>query len=298
MHANNASRFSIELLRRDNKDINLFAEYSQRYVEEVDKKPIDDEIKKIKSRSHIDHCWILKDDEKLGIVKIIRGNFYNLGVPSYLDNAQLNEILSIIEKDILSFHNFRIEGTLHNKYLLVALDRGYNIEFSRNKMELDLSNVDNCVSYTTLDIQTYKNHYFRELTDTYIDAYRGSIDERVGMFDQSIAHSAIKSILNNDFGKFRPDLSGLVFDKKELIGGILITILEDCPFVVIIGLKRKNQLKQVGRKLMSWAIENSQKQGYNKMRLWVTTENKIALKLYESLGFKEILIINSVYKNF
>ena len=298
MQANNASRYSIELLKRDNRDIKLFAEYSQMYVEEVDKRPIDNEIKKIKSRSHIDHCWILKNEEKFGIVKIIRGNFYNLGVPSDLDKSELGEIISIIEKEILAFHNFRIEGTLNSKYLSAALGRDYKIEFSRNKMELDFSQIDNKVSYKTLNIEPYKNQYFRELTNTYIDAYRGSIDERVGMFDQSIAHSAIRSILNNDFGEFRPDLSGLVFDGKELIGGILITILEECPFVVIIGLKRKNQLKQVGRKLMSWAIENSQKQGYNKMRLWVTTENEIALNLYLSLGFKMILKINSVYKNF
>ena len=88
MQANNASRFSLELLRRNNNDIKLFAEYSQKYVDEIDKKSIDDEIKKIKSRSHIDHYWILEDDEKLGIVKIIRGNFYNLGIPSDLDNLR------------------------------------------------------------------------------------------------------------------------------------------------------------------------------------------------------------------
>lgn len=297
MNTTETTEISIELLTREYDEMKLFAEFSQKYVEEVDKRPIIDEIKKIKARSHIDHCWILRNKEKLGIVKIIRGNFYNLGVPSDLDTTQLNEILSIIEKDILAFHNYRIEGTMHSKYLPIALDRDYKVEFSRKKMELDFSNLKNCIPIRTIELKPYKNDHFRELTDVYIDAYKGSIDERVGMFDQSIAYSALKSIMSNDFGSFRPDLSGLVFIDKELIGGILITILENCPFVVIVGLKRKYQLKRRGRELMCWAIEKSRKDGYNKMRLWVTTENEIALRLYENLGFKEILSINSVYKN-
>ncbi len=290
--------FSLQILRRNNKDIKLYAEFLQKYVLEVDKKDINAEIEKIKSRFHIDHCWIIRNNQRIGIVKIIRNNYYNLGIPPELSNEEINQIFEVIENDIAAFHNYSLEGTLHSKYVSKALSRNYQIAFSRKKMELDLDQVSNTLDYQDLIIKPYHEKIQQDLAEVFIDAYSGSVDEKVGMFDRSIAHSAVRSIMNGEFGEFIPELSGLLYneDKGILIGGILMTALENCPFVVIIGIHRSFQQTTMGRRLMCWSIDKAIEYKYNKMRLWVTVENKVASDLYKSLGFKEVLSISSVTK--
>jgi GNAT superfamily N-acetyltransferase len=178
------------------------------------------------------------------------------------------------------------------------MSRNYQIAFSRKKMELNLDQVINALDYQDLIIKPYNKKVQQELAEVFIDAYSGSVDEKVGMFDRSIAHSAIISIMNGEFGKFMPELSGLLYNEDGgiLIGGILMTALEGCPFVVIIGIHRDFQQTSMGRRLMCWSIDKAKKYKYNKMRLWVTVENKVASNLYDSLGFKEVLSISSVTK--
>ncbi|MFV2016283.1 MAG: GNAT family N-acetyltransferase, partial [Candidatus Heimdallarchaeota archaeon] len=241
---------------------------------------------------------IMRNEEKFGIVKIIRNNYYNLGLPPRLTRDEINQILDLIENDIAGFHNYRLEGTVHSKYVPIILKRNYQITFSRKKMELKLDKASNTLDYQDLYIRPFRKKVLRELADVFIDAYSDSIDEKVGMFDGSIAHSAIRSIMNGEFGEFIPKLSGILYDEdgKRMIGGILITSLEDCPFVVIIGIHRDFQRLSLGRKLMCWSIDKAKQHNYNKMRLWVTIENTNASKLYESLGFIDLLSISSVIK--
>lgn len=294
------SIFTLQVLRRKNQDIKQYAEYSLKYVLEVDQKGIDVEIEKIKSRFHIDHCWILKNGTRLGIVKIIRNNFYQLGLPPGLENKEIDQIFEVIEKEIASFNVYRMEGTLHSKYVSTVLNRNYKISYSRKKMELNLDLVVNTAGFQDLVMKPFAKNDLRELGDVFSDAYSGSVDERIGMFDRSIAHSAIRSIMDGEFGDFAPELSGLLYDKdgKHMIGGILITLLENYPIVMIIGVQRGHQQMGMGRKLMSWTIDKVKQNNYNKLRLWVTIENTIASSLYESLGFKEILSTSTVVKLF
>ncbi|MCE7734631.1 MAG: GNAT family N-acetyltransferase [Candidatus Heimdallarchaeota archaeon] len=293
-----SSIFSLQVLRRNNKEIKLFAEYIQKFVLEVDKKEIKAEIEKVKSRFHIDHCWIMRNDQKIGIVKIIRNNYYNLGLPPELNEEEINQIFEVIENDIAGFHSYRLEGSLHSKYVEQAMSRNYKITFSRKKMELNLDQVSNTLEYQDLIIKPYSKKMQQNLAEVFIDAYSDSVDEKVGMFDRSIAHSAIRSIMDGEFGDFMPELSGLLYsrDGESLIGGILITALEGCPFVVIIGIIRDIQHTTMGRRLMCWSIDKAKDYDHNKMRLWVTVENKVASSLYESLGFKEVLSISSMTK--
>jgi hypothetical protein len=267
MTSTDPSSLSIQLIRRNNEEIEMYAKLSGSLVLEADKKSISIEIKKIKDRFHIDHCWILKDSQKIGTVKIIRNSFYNLGLPQDFNNDEIDQVLQLIETDIGAFHNYRIEGTLHSNYVQIALERSYQIIFSRRKMELDFDNFKNKMEYDDINLQPFNKKNIEDLTQVYIDAYTNSIDEKVGMFDRSIAHSGVRSILEGEFGTFDPKLSGFVYthDGSEMIGGILITLLEDMPFVVIVGVKRKYQFSNIGRKLMTWCIENSQKKGYTKM---------------------------------
>jgi GNAT superfamily N-acetyltransferase len=285
------SSFSMKLIRRNDEEIEMYARLSSSLVLEADKRSITSEVNKIKSRFHIDHCWILRDDEKIGTVKIIRNNFYNLGLPVNMSAEDVDRILLLIEEDIGAFHNYRIEGTIHSKYLQIALDRSYQILFSRKKMELKFENFRNGMNYEDINIQSFSKKSLEDLTQVFIDAYTDSIDEKVGMFDRTIAHSAVRSIMEGEFGEFQPTLSGSVYTNSgdEMIGGVLITLLEESPFVVIIGVKRNYQSTKMGRKLMTWCIEKSIQNGHDKMKLWVTNENIIATGLYDSLGFREVL---------
>lgn len=291
------NEFRLKLIDRSPKELKLFAEMTIELVIEADKKPVDDEIIKIQSQYHVDHVWILKNSKVFGVVKLLRGTFYGLGLPIEASNKDLDQIFQIVERDIKSYHSYTVEATIHESLLKVALERNYEFQFSRKKMELSLKTAKRLVDFSELIINKFYNKDLYTVIDLFIDAYKDSVDERVGMFGEKIAHSAIRSILRGNFGIFRPDLSGLIHtDSGELIAAVLISISEECPFIVIIGVKRAIQNNQYGKKLLSWTIKSLITEGFEKLRLWVTIENTTALRIYESMGFEEIFKIHAVIR--
>lgn len=295
----NSSEYSLQLMKRDIDDIRNYSTMLLDLVLETDKKPLQEEIDKIKTQYHIDHCWIKHNDKIIGVVKIIKNTFYSLGLIDGLSEEELVKIIDMIEQDILSYHAFKIETTVHERYLNAVRSLNYHMEYSRKKMTLNLKDVDmSIVKEPSYDIKEYRSRYLKDVTLLFIDAYKESVDEQIGMFSERIAHSAMNSIMKGSFGDFRDDLSGMIFDKDEMVAAVLVTILENCPFVVIIGVRRKYQGKSYGINLLSWVIRKVKEQSFSELKLWVTYENQTALKLYEYLGFKEILTIYALTKEF
>lgn len=293
---NNDQIYRLEIIKQKADDQHAFIQASLKYVKEIENKSIKKMVQQLRSDVHIDHCWIKRGNESIGVVKIFKSTFYSFGVSNDLEEEEISKILHLIESDIAAWRHRKIETTLISNYLQIALENGFKVEFSRMKMSLSLDQTKNLTNYNSLDLKVFQTQYVDPIIEMFVDAYNGGIDEKIGMFGKSVAHSAIHSVLNGKFGTFRSDLSAVIFNENKIIGGALTTIFEGHPFVVIIGVIRRNQKSGFGRKLLSWIINQTKLCKYNEIRLWVTVENNSALKLYESIGFKKMMQIYTLYK--
>ena len=66
----------------------------------------------------------------------------------------------------------------------------------------------------------------------------------------------------------------------------------------VLGVKKEYRSQGLGKSLLSYCIDNCMKRGFNTFQLHVATTNKIAIHLYEKLGFrKDPKIIINYYFN-
>jgi len=249
-----------------------FAESVLKLVKEIDQRPIPAEINRIKSQYHIDHYYIRKNKGRIGVVKIFQGNYFYLGLSEEVDEHEYIPIIKEIENNLGGWRINRIEATLHDQYYEAFTKIGYNIEFSRIKMILNLPAAKNLQEFEEgeVDIRTYQRGDLQSIIDMASDAYRGSVDENIGVFSGGMASSAISSILNGNYGEFRADLTPIIFSpgSEYIEGASMTTISEGSPFVVLIGVRRAEQGKSYGRKLLSWVINKCIDEGYSQLRLW------------------------------
>ncbi len=259
-----------------------------------------EEIQIIEKYRNIRPFWIKNDlEERIGTVKIRRDStFFGFGVRTDLSEEDIRQIFDLIENEInFWFSKTRLYATVSLEYIDIAIAHDYKIEFSRYKMLLEFDEVENLAPYEDLNLIQFEERYFPEMVECFIDAYSGTIDEKIGMFSATIAHNAIRSIFEGKFGEFKTELSVLYVNSEgNLVGASLITISEGNPLIVIVGVRRDDQGKSLGRKMLSANIELCKKFNYDQLTLWVTKENSSALGLYESIGFKKQHQIFSIYK--
>ncbi|MDH5403091.1 MAG: GNAT family N-acetyltransferase [Candidatus Heimdallarchaeota archaeon] len=293
------STYSLEMISGKKDQIKEFVLASFKWVKEIERRDVEQEINRIKGNYHIDHCWILRNSEKIGVVRIVRGLFYALGLDDAVSPVEIPKILDEICLDTSSWNFNKLEATIHQDFLHFLIEKEFMIDYSRKKLLIKFADFSPVPIDETI-IVDYSKIHFHQVVNTFIDAYRGSIDEKIGMFGPNIARSAIESIINGNFGKFIPELSGVILEKDTnyVQGAVMCTISENIPFVVIIGLRSLYKNQGLGRKLLTWCILRSIQKGYEEMSLWVTTENNNALHLYKSLGFTEVLTIFKMQKNF
>jgi len=275
-----------------------YAESILKLVREVDQRPIHVEVERIKSQYHIDHYYINKNGKHIGLVKIFQGNYFYLGLEDYIDENEYIPILQLIENNVGGWRIDRIEATLHEQYREAAEEMGYFVDFSRIKMVLDLKDAKALDTDFSSIERTYARGDLTHLIDMASDAYRDSVDEQIGVFSGGMATSAISSILKGSYGEFRADMTPIIVEEgtQYIEGASMTTISEGEPFVVLIGVRRAEQGKGLGRKLLSWVIQKSIENNYEKLRLWVTVGNEKAFDLYSSVGFKEVTRIHSLYR--
>lgn len=290
--------FSVKLLNLIHKEIIEFAKYTLKYVAEVDSRSFDKEVKMIQDYYNINNYWIMADDQRIGVVKIFRNNYYSLGFEEKPIHKNLSLILAEIENQINIWNGSTIDATVNEKYINNLGAMGYEIQYSRNKMVLNLQDAKNLEKFKDITVEAFKNDSLKLLGEVFSDAFKDTFDEKTGFFNSQIAYSSLQSIFHGTYGEFKPELSAIVWDKtkKTVKGAALITISEDSPFIVIIGIRTEFQHSGLGRKLMSYLINKSLQQDYQKMRLWVTTQNTVARKLYESLGFNDVVRVYTLSK--
>lgn len=295
------SNFKLKEIRRSKREYREFAQTLIELVPYMKHNNLEEEIEIIQKYRNIRPFWIKNDlEQDVGTVKIRRDStFFGFGLRADLTLDEVKQIFDIIENEInFWFANTRLYATVSTEYIDMAIAHDYKIEFSRYKMLLDLNKIKCLAPYDDLDLIPYDEKYFPEMVECFIDAYSGTIDEKIGMFSATIAHNAIRSIFEGKFGVFKTELSVLYVNANgNLVGASLITISEGNPLIVIVGVRRDEQGKSLGRKMLSANIELCKKYDYDRLTLWVTKENSTALGLYESIGFIKQYQIYSIFKH-
>ncbi len=290
--------FRFDFVKKTDPELKLFVEKLIEYIPYLNHYYYDEELKKLKQHSNAFFYWIKKNDKIIGTIKIRRDSlFYRLGLSPDLSDDDIYNVFDLIERNMTFLYpKSRYYGKVNSFLYPYAINFGFTYEYSRVKMELSIDNARNLSDYHDLNLVKYNETMLSSMVEMFVDAYSGTIDEKIGMFGRSFAYNAIYSVIKGEYGDFDPDLSAIVMDGNDVVAASLISLSEGGAFIVIIGVGKKAQNKGMGRKLISYNIDKSREYGLNSIKLWVTVENTRALHLYSSLGFKEQSRIFSIFK--
>jgi ribosomal protein S18 acetylase RimI-like enzyme len=122
-------------------------------------------------------------------------------------------------------------------------------------------------------------------------AFRGSLDDlMVGGSPEEYARM-ITSLLENGQGRSLDAASTVLLasEPDRLIGGVLTSEISsrEAIFLDLI-VDPESRGQGLGRFLLRWALRALRGLGYEKVRLWVTATNTVALRLYDSEGFGRV----------
>ena len=68
--------FTLKMLEEKESDLRLFVQFLLEYVKEGDDQTFDEEIFKIQNEYYVDNYFIVKNSEKIGIVKTSNNLFF------------------------------------------------------------------------------------------------------------------------------------------------------------------------------------------------------------------------------
>ena len=280
--------FEINSISHSNEELLKFINLSQRWVIESDKNVDNIDLKRHRRTNQVEYCWITVENRIVGVVKIGMSLFYSLGLDPGLTENQSTEIFKLIILDISLTAQLKISSNVSESFWKILRNLGFIQEFGREKLALELTKAKKIDDFSDLSLEPLRWKKIKKITELFIDAYKGSIDEKIGIFTEPLAHSAIMEIKEGTFGKVMNELSYFVKVKGKLIGGIVTTLNERELFIVIIGIKQQNQQTGIGKKLISLIITKGKELGFSWIKLWVTRENTIAKRMYASFGFVKI----------
>ncbi len=290
--------FDIEMIGNTIDEINKFIRLTAKWVQESEKRRLNDAINRIQKNSYfIDHCWIKRGEEIVGVVKIKENTFYGLGLSPKLSEDEIIQILETIIDDVALWRPKQINASVNEKYYKYLKAMGFVKEFSREQMETKIRDVVGKRKIEDYELIDLDWRYKKKFVEMFLDAYKGSIDEKIEMFTSSNANYIMRVIKSGEFGKVIEHLSPFVVHKNNFIGGAICTYFEESLFVAIIGVRRDFQGMGIGRGLLTEITDRAiDYKEFEKISLWVTTENTMARKLYVSMGFKPRVKVISMKK--
>lgn len=280
------------------EEVTKFVEYTGKWVLEAEKRRLKDEVNRImKNTSFIDHCWIKRDDTIVGVVRIRDNTFYSLGLDPSLNEDEIDKILDVIIRDMGYWKPSEIEASIHERYVPFLEKKGFNRQFSREQMEVYLENVRGKKSLTYGSFKELSWNEKEKYRDLFVDAYAGTIDEKIEMFTPLNASFILEIIRSEEFGRVLKDLSIFVEEDGNYVGGVICTNFEESIFVAIIGVRKSHQGRGIGRTILTEVAERAlKKEDLQKISLWVTTENTAARNLYLSMGFEPKIRVYALKK--
>jgi len=172
-------------------------------------------------------------------------------------------------------------------------ERPGSTAIERYRMERDLGPDDSVASLRLRDglvLMPVRSVTVEALSELDRRAFAGTLDELLIGRATSDYHRVLRSLLDGSLGRFLDEASTalLVEDPPRLVGAILSA--EQSPrravfvdFMVDPADRRQGH----GRFLLRWGLRALFALGYSSVRLWVTSANEPARRLYDEFGFRQ-----------
>lgn len=173
-------------------------------------------------------------------------------------------------------------------------EKGFRFIFQRDRMTLSLETwIPPMINSTNLwDIRQVTLKDLKEVTEVFLDAYRGTIDEQLFVpgglkMEEELKYlSTFLQNKNNEFPIIKTASLVATLSEGEIGGLCFISSWRDLPFVWEMVVSKKHQRKGIGKSLLIQSLLKVGKLGYKQITLFVTKGNNRARKLYDSIGFK------------
>ncbi|MFL0246629.1 GNAT family N-acetyltransferase [Candidatus Clostridium stratigraminis] len=213
------------------------------------------------------YLWIFKNED---------GNFI-------INSMYINGNEDIIKKYRLLLNSFK-----GNKFIYNCRKNFNNFEvlteigFKRGKGTLNMKMSLNNLNYTFPE----KEVEFEALRKGKQEELRCNIQNDVFRNDDRMPLS-VDDMLYDEYQSYYYE-EGAVFIKynKEYAGYGQIILIDNVPTIVNVGILKEFRLKGLGSSLMQYLLTLLIKSGYKEVNLKVSSDNSIAIKMYNKLGFE------------
>jgi len=137
--------------------------------------------------------------------------------------------------------------------------------------------------------ENIKNAEFQHLTamaEAILDAYKDTVDYEGEDLEQTLEE--LTRVFKGLYGPLLTDASFLLMEKGEVKAGVLVCLYRNEPTITYTFTRKKEQRLGHATLLIHKACSELYRQGHHSLYLYVTVENTDALRLYESMGFREV----------
>ena len=131
----------------------------------------------------------------------------------------------------------------------------------------------------------YSNfHICDEVAELFYKSYKNSSDdEGESIEDWKLI---LNDFMNGKYGVIIKDLCELLYIQGNIVGGIVAALDEEELYIVTLAVLPEYRGKNLSLNLLSRLLMKAQEKGYEKIVLYVTDSNILAINIYNKAGFE------------
>ena len=281
--------------------VNLLIKHSSEFVWETP-----ESLKRLLIKvygTEVPYSLIFYDSLLTGVV-FIRGNFFSSLTLTCLKKDVVETICLALSKKISGGKkdNVYIRGEFSDHYLEYFQEIGFKAMYTRKKLGGSIEELQHQINLLDYDSEELKGGTISSVSvdsDLYklvSLSFKGSLDEKYGIFNEKMLWSNLVRIKQDVFGKIIYPASLVYTDPEGTVCGvILVTRISGATgFVIIMCTAPSHRGKGIAKKLLAQSIKKQAEIGIKQCIMWVT-EGNVAENLYTKVGFKKIANFVSAY---
>ena len=229
---------------------------------------------------------IRRDGRIIGTVRLLPGTISGFS----MDPAFPGEVSAAILRSIDLLRSrgaSAITASYEDSYARAFEAVGFSPLFARMRMEAPTGKVP---FTSAVPLKHPEEAEVLELPAFLRAVYEGHMEQQHGMHvgTEEDWRGYVTGLLRGESGRFMPDASFVALDGPRLAGAILVTHWMGRPLIAELGVARDARGRGLGRTLTLAASGRLADLGEPSWALYVTVGNDPAIRLYESLGFRQI----------
>lgn len=224
------------------------------------------------------------DDRIIACMRLTPGSIQSFSIDS-ADRDRAREVL-LKAIDFVVGDADAVTTTYEDIYRDVFEPLGFRTQFERMRMEAATAS---STPESPLPLRHPEVSDVEDLPQFLMDAYDQHMEQQFGMHVGPIEEwrGYTTAIFKGETGTFLP-LASWVARNGRIAGAILATHWMGMPLVGELGVRRDFRGRGLGRALVRASSHALKELGYDRLSLYVTIGNDAAIRLYESMGFRQV----------